>query len=442
MQLRVLIHALIIVCLAHFEILGQDSVDTSTNITVDTLPYYPDPGEPTIPTDIEADLDNSFPVEGSAFGTVVPRKWFDWKTKLYDKTGIKLGMSYQTLYVYSTATISDDNVSDGLGGWFLFEAQWKAFNKDSDWEGSLSFAYDGRHRLAGGVIPGELISEIGVPLDATYIPWDPYPVLLFWEQHGPRDQFWIRFGQIASSAVLDFFRFKDSRVSYLNPTFTFPLNGIPYSAPALGLAFKWNLVENSGMYISGAVNDINADAGKFDWSGLFDYGEVFAGLEFGKTWARSKTDFDHAHIMFFYADERSSFTELPTKSGWGFKLHGTKQWNKIVGFANYTYNTVEGGGFGIFTWADHVATIGVVRMDPFKIKGELGAALSFTNPITDRIELLGGRTEPQYGGEIYWRVLVLKQLWVTPGMQFFVNPALNKRNDFLFAPTIKARVFF
>lgn len=442
MRLVVLYTIGALLCNVTTDALGQELSDTVPQTVVDTFPGYPDPGEPTIPTDVEADLDNSFPTLGAAFGTIVPRKWFNWKSALYDKTGLKFGMSYQTLYTYSTGTISDDSASDGWGGWFLLEAQWKAFNKDSDWEGSLNFGLDARHKLGGGEIPGNLIFDAGAAIDATYLPWDPYALILFWEQHGPRDQLWIRFGQIATPSVLDFFRFKDSRVSFLSPSLTLPLNSIPYSAPGLGLAFRFSLIEGSGMYISGAVNDLNSQPGKFDWSGLFDYGEVFAGLEFGKNWVRSKTDFDHVHIMVFYADERSSFETLPTESGWGFKIHGSRQWNKVVGFANYTFNTVEGGGFGLFTVADHAATLGVVRMNPFKIRGELGGAFHMANPMTERAELLGGRTEPQYGAEVYWRVLVLKQLWVTPGFQCFINPTFNLRDDFFVAPSIKARVFF
>ena len=52
------------------------------------------------------------------------------------------------------------------------------------------------------------------------------------------------------------------------------------------------------------------------------------------------------------------------------------------------------------------------------------------------------RDTPQYSTEIYWRILLLKQLWVTPGIQLFMNPTYNTRTDFIIAPSIKARVYF
>ncbi len=330
--------------------LAQEDKDLIQKAAYDSSLHYPINPELTIPIDVGPDLDNSFPKPGALFGTLIPEKYFSWKTKLYKKTGLKLGFSYQTMYAWTSEVAASGNEQDAWGGWFLFEAQWKAINRDKDWEGSLTAAIDTRFAIATELTPGELIFEAGVltSIDATYIPWDFYPVLLFWEQHGKKGRIWFRVGQVAAPAVLDFFRYKDSRVSFTSPAITFPLHVMPQGAAGLGAQFKWHPIQDSELYVAGAIQDLNATAGKFDWSGLFDYGEIFAGLEIGKHWRRGKADFDHAHITVWYADERSS-TPLPTKSGWGFKIHGTKQWNNIVGFANYSYNNSEGGGFSVFT---------------------------------------------------------------------------------------------
>lgn len=291
-------------------------------------------------------------------------------------------------------------------------------------------------------MPGDLFFETGTMWghDAFMLPWDPYAAILFWEQHGKKDRFWIRVGQIAGPAILDFFRYKDGRVSFTSPAMTFPLHIIPYSAPGFGVAFNWYPIQNSELYVTGIMNDLNANAGVFDWSGIFEYGDIFAGLEVGKHWRRSNTDFDHAHITFWYSDERST-SPIPTKSGWGFKVHGTKQWDNMVSFANYSYNTTQGGGFGIFAIAQHGINAGLAFVAPLDVRGEIGMALSWAVPIRERAEFLGARTEAQLGGEIYWRILMLKQFWITPGMQFTVNPTYNVRTDFIFVPQIKARLF-
>ena len=66
---------------------------------------YPDEQQPPIgPTDAEVDLDNSFPKRGSVIRLGVPKEYFDWKEKAYDKTGLKLGINYQLLHQRATET--------------------------------------------------------------------------------------------------------------------------------------------------------------------------------------------------------------------------------------------------------------------------------------------------------------------------------------------------
>lgn len=436
----------------------------------DTIPNYPDDDQrPVIPTDVPADLNASFPKPGAIFKSLGTGKYFKWKTDLYERIGLKLGFSYAVaaIGVPKSQVVSENATNIGAGGAYLVELQWKLFNKDDNYEGSITTAFDGRHGF-GSILPGELFSETGSiwGLDATFLPWDPYFTTLFWEQHLKKGRFWFRIGNIQSAGVLDFFRFKDGRVSFTSPNLTAPVHVIPFTVPSLGFAFNWKPVDDSSFYIAGAVQDINNRPGDFDWSLLFEYGEVFAGLEFGKHWFRGPGDFDQAHILIFYADKVSSagatiqdqFIPLPTKSGWGIKFHGTKQWNKLIAFANYTYNTAEGGIGGALTNASHNLNLGIARIQPFNVQGEFGASISFADPNSNRVRAINNpenpseflfshvygqaRDEVQYGGEVYWRILLFPDLWVTPGAQLMFNPTFNTRSDILFAPQIKARLFF
>ena len=443
----------------------------SESIKNDTLPHYPDDQEPVIPTDVGPDLDASFPKPGSLFGSLIPGKYFDWKVDLYKKTGLKLGFSYQAMYmgVPQAHTVTDTSTNTGLGGFLLIEAQWNFMNRGKDYQGGITATLDWRHALGGdNIMPGTLFPHVGsgTGVDATYLPWDAYPSVLFWEQHFKKDRFWLRIGQTAPAAMMDFFRYKDSRVSFTSPVNTLPVHAIPYAPPSLGIGFNWHPIEGSTLYVKGVLNDLNVEPGGFDWSGLFEYGEIYTALEIGKHWRRGPGDFDHAHLMFFYADQKSTagveindqFIPFPTSAGWGFKVHGTKQWNKLVGFANYTYNTANGGGFGVFTGMQHSTTIGLVYNQPFNVQGEIGLSLNLSSPLDDRVNSINDpqnfsdillsqlwtvvRDEPQISTEIYWRILVLRQLWMTPGMQLIMNPTHNTRTDFIFAPHIKARIFF
>ena len=124
----------------------------------------------------------------------------------------------------------------------------------------------------------------------------------------------------------------------------------------------------------------------------------------------------------------------PNEAGWGFKLLGEKQMGRFVGFGSYTYNTAEGGGFGITT-VRHSTTAGLVVLKPLGIRGEVGLGTSWKQPISDRLN-------SQYGVEGYWKLLLLPNLWVTPGVQVIFDPAFNPEEDTVTIGQIKARLFF
>ena len=78
----------------------------------------PDEGQPVVdPTDVEEDLDETFPKRDSVFGDIGPRKYFDWKQALYEKYGLKLGFSYQLLYQHASDTAPFANFDTALGHW-------------------------------------------------------------------------------------------------------------------------------------------------------------------------------------------------------------------------------------------------------------------------------------------------------------------------------------
>ena len=132
----------------------------------------------------------------------------------------------------------------------------------------------------------------------------------------------------------------------------------------------------------------------------------------------------------------------PTESGWGFKLHGSKQWSSWVGFANYGYNNAYGGGFG-FTNTRQAVNAGFGYQKPLAIRGEIAMALSWAEPQDRPDPILGVTSERnQYGLETNWKILVTPDLWITPGVQLIFNPTFNPSADFVAIPQVKFRAFF
>ena len=383
------------------------------------------------PTDIEQDIDNSLPKEGSIFERIIPRDYFDWKIALYKKTGLKLAISYQSLALKATESRTGNDTA--WGGWLLLEGKWEAINAGDDFEGSLVFALDWRHTIGGYSAPTRLAVDTGSGWlhDGAYVEWGLWTPVLFWEQWLAKDKFVLRFGNQSPAMIFDFFRYKDPRSSFTGAPMTFPIHVIPYPQPGIGISFEWWPIEDSELYVVGTVNDMNAKVETLGFETFFSDRQYFYGLEIGTFWRRAPDDFDHLHLDVFFADDREG---APSREGWGLKLAGSKQWDHVVAFGNYTLNTALGGGFGT-TVMRHSASVGLAVNTPRGIKGEIGVGATWARPDSDGFR-------DQYGVEVYWKLLLAPSVWLTPLAQLIWDPTFNPSTDFLAVFGLKVRVFF
>ena len=150
------------------------------------------------------------------------------------------------------------------------------------------------------------------------------------------------------------------------------------------------------------------------------------------------------HLNVFWADERTTALPVfPNESGGGFKVAGSKQWGRFVGFGSYTYNTAAGGGFGI-TLLEHAVTAGVALTKPLDVRGELAVGATWGRPIQnfDNAPAAWNGLRDQYGVETYWKILLTPDLWITPGAQFLFDPSLRPDTDFVGIAQFKFRLFF
>lgn len=387
------------------------------------------------PTDVDVDLATSFPRPNSLWaGSLLPDSWSAVKERIYEDVGLKFAASYQTLV--QTATSTNTGRDTAWAGWFLLEAKWELLDRKGENTGSLVADLDWRHTMGGQANPAEWgVLEVGSlwPTDVAFFDWDPSLAILYWEQWLPKDTFVLRLGKQLAINSFDFFRFKDARTSF-SATPLSAHTSIP--APAFGQAvsFKWWPKEGSGFYVHGTLNDMNGDPTELGLDTFFDEREYFYGLELGYNWRRSPRDFDHVHVDFFYADEKSSQPAfLPNEAGGGFKVLGEKQKGRWVSFGSYTYNEAEGGGLGL-TFAEHTLTAGVSLLNPFDVRGEASIGTVYMTPIDDNLR-------DQYGGEVYWKLLVAPDLWVTPGFQFIFDPSFRPDEDFVGIAQLKLRLF-
>ena len=395
------------------------------------------------PMDPEKIIDDIVPKAGSVFDVGVGQSYFDWKDTVYDKIGLKFGVSYQTLSQVASTVAPDAIYDKAVGQWAGFMTKWTMINrKKGKNKGGLVFSMFDRRGLGNNAVPSNFgITDVGgITTNVEFTYWNFAIENLYWEQWfnlGERDLM-FRIGNQVATVLIDPFRFKDSRVSFTTGPFCFHPT-MPTPTFGFGAGFKWSPAEGSGLYITGTLNDINGDPNLqgFDWSTV-SRSEFFYAGEVGYNWVRSKDDYDHLSLLVFYADKRStrSAETLPNEAGGGFSILGEKQMGQWVGFAKYTYNTAQGGGV-TGTLSNHTVTAGAVYKNLLNVKGETGIGYYFMDPID---EMFGKEARNQMGIETYWRILLTRNMWVTPGFQFVFNPTLNPEDDFVAIPQLKFRI--
>ena len=394
------------------------------------------------PMDPEKVIDDIVPKPGALFDIGVSQNYFDWKDDVYNKTGLKFGVSYQLLTQVASTVAPDAIYDKAVGQWAGFMTKWTLINRNKKNKGSLVFSMFDRRGLGNNAVPSNfgIVDIGGITTNVEFTNWNFAIENLYWEQWiglGERDVM-FRIGNQVATVIIDPFRFKDSRVSFTTGPFAFHPT-MPTPTFGFGAAFKWLPAKGSGLYISGTLNDMNGDPNLqgFDWSTV-SRGEFFYAGEVGYNWVRGKGDYDHLSLLVFYADERSTRSPetLPNEAGGGFSILGEKQSGNWVGFAKYTYNTAQGGGV-TGTLSNHTVTAGTVYKNLLNINGETGAGFYYMDPID---EIFGEDARNQTGIEAYWRISLTRNIWVTPGIQFVFYPTLNPEDDFVAIPHIKFRV--
>ena len=396
----------------------------------------------TNPLNPEAVLEDIEPQPGALFQVGIPQSWFEFKDDVYDKIGLRFGFSYQMLMQSASATVPNSEFDTAVGDWWGFLTKWTLLNKGSENEGLFVFSMFERGAVGNNAVPSNFgLLDVGsITTNVEYTSWDFEIENLYWEQNLAlkKSKFQCRIGNQVVTTLLSPFRFKDARVSFTTGPWAFHPT-VPYPTFGFGAALKWWPDKESGFYVAGSLNDMNGDPNLqgFDWSTV-SRGEFFYGVEVGLNRNRAKDDYDHWHLLVFYADERSTRSPdtLPNKAGGGFRLLGEKQWDRWIGFASYTYNTAQGGGVG-GTLSEHTLTAGVAYLNPFSIRGEGAISLLYMNPIE---EIFAEQVRNQYGLETYWRISLTNNIWITPGIHLVFNPSLNQEDDFIAIPQLKFRV--
>lgn len=381
---------------------------------------------------------------------VLPGFGLPWKAErkafkewLYDTYGLTYVLSYQQLTQYASRTLPNVGPDVAVGGWAGTSVTWTPIDRGGDWEGSL-------------VVSGGWRGPVGLnPWPAPFGPgflgmsWSSYTFTswqanyrienLFWDQKIGGDLI-LRFGNQAPQAIVNTFRFKNGATQFSASPLEFA-ETIPYPTFGAGFSFRWRPSAFPGFYLNGDVNSMNGNPGQgsLNWKDL-EWGQLFVGVEAGKQWRRDNGEYDQLSLLVFHAGTRSILNpQGPNAAGGGFKVLGEKQWGPVVAFANYTYNTAQGGGIST-TFSGNTAVAGVAYLKPFGIRGEMAISGMWSQPFNNIFPGSGQRD--QYGVEAYWNMAMTENSTLTPGLQLVAHPSFNPQVNLVAIPEIKFRVAF
>jgi porin len=185
-------------------------------------------------------------------------------------------------------------------------------------------------------------------------------------------------------------------------------------------------------YIIGGFADSNADStDPFEgFDTFFNNREYFKTLEFGRVTSRDRFYLDNTHVTFWHADERDA---AGVARGWGVNFSYSKSFNeKWMPFFRGGYAD-EGGtllqktlsaGLG-YHWGGNNSL--------------LGLGFNWGQPNEDTF---GPGLDDQYTVELFSRLQVLRNLQITPDIQYIRNPARNPEASSSWVFGLRARLYF
>ena len=182
------------------------------------------------------------------------------------------------------------------------------------------------------------------------------------------------------------------------------------------------------VYFQAGISDANSDPTEsFDgFDSVANDSDFFKWIEIGFTPKQDKLYFDNTHITFWQIDERVN----GTPDGWGINASWQK-WidDKWLPFVRGGYTEDSG------SLLERSLTVGV-GYQPVPMRGVIGFGFNWGRPN----ETSFGDLDDQYTTELFWRYQLIKELAVTPSIQYINNPALNEDEDNLWAFGLRVRV--
>jgi len=359
----------------------------------------------------------------------LPQNYTDWKENLRKEYGLSFTLDYTAGFVGATNTMYDEDFF--AGGAARFYGSWELVGRESGNTGSFIFKVEHRHKYTD-IPPNGTASQIGLA-GVTY------PTLsdiggrltnLYWKQNLNQNRLEIIAGMIDTTDWVDLYALASPWTGFSNFVFATGNASIPVpDDAALGAYVNAMLTDN--LYIIGGFADSNADStDPFEGFDTFGDGEFFKTIELGWVTSPDRFYFDNTHVTYWHADEREV---AGVSSGWGVNFSFAHAFNdKWMPFVRAGYADDGGSllqktvsaGLG-YHWGTNNSL--------------LGLGFNWGQPNEDTF---GPDLDDQYTTELFCRLQVMKNLQVTPDIQYIIDPARNPEADHSWVFGLRARLVF
>ena len=157
------------------------------------------------------------PKAGSIIDVGLGPSYFDWKDKVYDKIGLKFGVSYNFMYQTASEVVpgaADAAMSDMWG----FMMKWTLVNRKKKNKGGIVFSMFERYHIGDYPNPS-LFGPANVGSITSAVEWTDWRFTvenLYWEQwiNFKKHKLMFRVGNQLAAALIDPFRFKVATINF------------------------------------------------------------------------------------------------------------------------------------------------------------------------------------------------------------------------------------
>jgi len=351
------------------------------------------------------------------------------RDELYERTGLRVGADYNSLYLVPTSSLGEDDSGSGVFRMFL---KWDLLGRGTKNTGSLIAKGGNRHAYTD-IAPLDYAPELGYAgaLNLSHSDQGWRTTNLYWRQVLFDGRFISYIGFIDVTDYTDVYPITSYYTNFSNLAFgtgSGTMGGLPDGALGAMVGF-W--LTDQFYAIAGLADANSSPTDVFDgFETFFDDFETFKSFELG--WSPTRDSFwaNNVHVTFYQIDERR---KAGAPDGWGVSVSLTKE-------IEDSWQVFLRGGWG----KDGGSPLEAAISTGFGYTGLPGGGLfavglNWGRPNSDTY---GKDLDDQFTGEIFYRFQVTQNLQFTPSVQLLGNPALNPDRDFIAVFGLRGRVSF